>query len=98
MTGGMAVLWKQRRGHRNTDIVKLLLDAGADVNLQGGNYGTALQAASAGGHSRSVRLLLDAGADVNLMGGKYGSALQAAQQNGHDGIVDLLLSAGAKDY
>jgi ankyrin repeat protein len=36
------------RGHK--EIVKLLLERGADVNAQGGYYGNALQAASYGGH------------------------------------------------
>ena len=40
----------------------MLLDKGADVNAQGGEYGNALQAASAGGHEAVVRLLVDKGA------------------------------------
>jgi ankyrin repeat protein len=55
-------------GHR--EIIQLLLDKGADVNAQGGEYGNALQAASWGGHQEAVRLLLDNGADVNAQGGK----------------------------
>ncbi|KAI1584776.1 ankyrin repeat domain containing protein [Pyrenophora tritici-repentis] len=47
----------------------MLLDAGADVNAQGGDYGNALQAASAEGHEQVVKMLLDAGADVNAQGG-----------------------------
>ncbi|PWO15022.1 hypothetical protein PtrARCrB10_12117, partial [Pyrenophora tritici-repentis] len=49
-------------------IVKLLLNKGADVNAQGGEYGNALQAASAGGHEAIVKLLLDKGAGVNAQG------------------------------
>jgi ankyrin repeat protein len=40
--------------------VKLLLEAGADVNAKGGDYGNALQAASSRGHESVVKLLLDA--------------------------------------
>jgi ankyrin repeat protein len=43
-------------------IVKLLLDKGANVNAQGGNFGSALQAASFEGHEAEVKLLLDRGA------------------------------------
>ena len=72
-------------------VVQMLLDEGANVNLQGGEYGTALQAASAGGHSEVVQMLLDNGADVNLQSGKYGTALHAASGNGHEAVVQLLL-------
>jgi ankyrin repeat protein len=47
------------------DVVKLLLDAGADINAKGGYYGNALQAAVFKGSVDLVRLLLDAGADLN---------------------------------
>jgi hypothetical protein len=40
----------------------MLLDKGADVNAQGGDYGNALQAASWGRHKQVVKMLLDAGA------------------------------------
>jgi hypothetical protein len=35
----------------------LLLDEGGEVNTQGGEYGSGLQAASAGGHKNIVGLL-----------------------------------------
>ncbi|KAK2122365.1 hypothetical protein NOF04DRAFT_1338029 [Fusarium oxysporum II5] len=38
---------------------ELLLERGADVNAQGGKCGTALQAASSGGHETIVQLLLE---------------------------------------
>jgi hypothetical protein len=46
------------------------VDAGADVNAEGGEYGYALQVASEDGHEKMVRMLLDAGADVNAEGGE----------------------------
>ncbi|KAJ7863215.1 ankyrin repeat-containing domain protein [Mycena leptocephala] len=64
------------------ETVRLLLDRGADVNLKGGKYGSALAAVSYWGHLEIVRLLLDRGADVNLKGGEYGSALAAASSCG----------------
>ena len=63
-------------------LLKLLLEKGADVNAQGGEYGNALQAASYKGHSEIVKLLLEKGADVNAQGGEYGNALQAASYKG----------------
>lgn len=59
-------------------IVKILIQQGADLNAQGGAYDTALQAAASSGHGGIVRLLLDAGANINAKGGRYGTALLAA--------------------
>jgi len=41
----------------------MLVDAGADVNAQGGRYGNALQAALEGGHEKVAQVLMNAGAD-----------------------------------
>ncbi|KAJ7233286.1 ankyrin repeat-containing domain protein [Mycena haematopus] len=76
-------------------IVWKLLESGADVNTQGGEYGNALQAASYGKHIEIVCLLLESGADVNAQGGYFGNALQAASRWGHIKIVCLLLESGA---
>ena len=55
-------------------MVWLLLEKGADINAQGGEYGNALQA-SAKGRERVALLLLEKGANVNDQGGEYGNAL-----------------------
>jgi ankyrin repeat protein len=73
----------------------LVLEKGADVNAQGGEYGNALQAASKAGHQPIVQLLLEKGADVNAQGGYFGNALQAASEAGHQAIVQLLLEKEA---
>ena len=78
------------------EALKLLLDKGADVNAQGGEYGSALQAAAATGNSEVIELLLDKGADVNLHGGKYVNALQAAIREYRVKAVQLLLDKGAE--
>ena len=69
----------------------------AEVNVQGGEYGNALQAASRNGHKMVVQLLLEKDAEVNVQRGPYGNALQAASTNGHDVVVRLLLDKGAVD-
>jgi ankyrin repeat protein len=51
------------KGH--TEIVQLLLEKGADVNLRTENGPTALMEASARGHADIVKTLLDKGAEVN---------------------------------
>lgn len=76
-------------------IVRLLLDKGADVNAQGGEFGNALQAAALSRHEAIVQLLLDKGADVNAQGGYYGTALQAAARRETEAVVQLLLDKGA---
>jgi Ankyrin repeats (3 copies) len=58
ISGGVALSSAATAGHQ--EIVSMLLDAGADVNADGG---AALTAAA--GHAEIVRLLLDRGADVN---------------------------------
>jgi ankyrin repeat protein len=75
--------------------VRLLLEKNADVNAQGGEFGNALQAASARGHEQMVELLLKNNADVNAQGGNYGNALQAASHKGHERVVKLLLEKNA---
>jgi hypothetical protein len=49
-------------------IARLLLEAKADVNIEGGAYGSELHAASMKGHIEMARLLLREGAGVNTLG------------------------------
>ncbi|KAJ7825516.1 ankyrin repeat-containing domain protein [Mycena leptocephala] len=72
----------------------MLLEKGADVNAAGGEHGSSLQAAAAGGHTEIVGILLEKGADVNAAGGLHGSSLQAATAGGHTEIVGILLEKG----
>ncbi|MCJ1426002.1 hypothetical protein MMC29_003904 [Sticta canariensis] len=91
---GNALQTASYQGHE--EIVRLLLENGANVNAEGGRtYGTALQAASFQGHEEMVRLLLNNGANVNAEGGQYGSAWYIASELGHKRIVRLLLENGA---
>jgi ankyrin repeat protein len=76
-------------------IAKLLLDNGADVNAQGGEYGNALQAAARQANQEIIKLLLDRGADVNAQGGYYGNALQATVPGANQETVQILLDNGA---
>jgi ankyrin repeat protein len=80
---------------RNQAVIQMLLEAGANVNAQGGFYGHPLQAAARKGVVEIVALLLDAGADVNARADFYGNALHAAAYGGHKAVVALLLEKGA---
>ncbi|THV91512.1 purine and uridine phosphorylase [Aureobasidium pullulans] len=78
-------------GHKT--IVRMLLDAGADINASSGFFMcTALYAASQHAHETIVRLLLDHGADVDRSRHK---PLHAALRMGYPEIVSLLLESGA---
>lgn len=81
--------------HGYNETVDLLLDMGADPNIQSEYAPSALQVASAVGHLEVVEKLLRAGADSNLQSEKYGTALQAASVNGHMAIVERLIANGA---
>ncbi|KAF3907450.1 hypothetical protein ABW21_db0208293 [Orbilia brochopaga] len=79
--------------HATEEIIQMLLDAGADVNAQGGKCRNALQAAVRPNHKRLrdysktatiICMLLKAGADPNTQGGYYGNALQAAAATAAD--------------
>ena len=65
----MALRSRQRRYQGFEAIVKMLIESGADVNAQGGIYGTALQIASERGSEAIVKMLIESGADVNAQGG-----------------------------
>ena len=82
----------------------MLLDKGTNVNIGGGKYGTALQAAAYAADVEIVMLLLLAGADVSAEGGKYRTALRAARADtwckrevAADEIVKLLQKHGAME-
>lgn len=93
-----ALMLASRDGH--TEIVKLLIDAGALVNTETYEHGyTALYLASMKGHLEVVKLLIANGADVNASAAGYGwssTALMEASSNGHTEIVKLLKDSGAK--
>jgi ankyrin repeat protein len=76
-------------------MASLLLEHGAEVNFQGGEWGNALQAAAWIGSEEVVSLFLKQGADVNARGGRLGNALQAAAEKGSEAVVSLLLAQGA---
>jgi ankyrin repeat protein len=79
----------------NQSIIQLLLNAGANVNAQGGVYGNLLHIAARTGVVEVVKLLLDAGADINATADLYGNALHAAAYGGHKTVVELLVDRGA---
>ena len=78
----------------NLEILEVLLAAGADPNVRGGAWGTALQNACAFGDEKVVRILLKYGAGTDVYGGRYGSSLNVACRYGSIQIVEDLIKAG----
>ena len=72
----------------------MLLKNGADVNLQGGPYGSALIAASIKLNPAIIQLLLDHSADINAQGEKMCTALQVASSSGNEEVVRYFLDKG----
>ncbi|MFQ5763345.1 MAG: ankyrin repeat domain-containing protein [Rhodospirillales bacterium] len=92
-----------REGHAS--VVKVLLEAGANPNLESAQGGqTALKVAAARGSNEAIEALLDAGAVIDYRGGEYRSqfsrvtALFVAADRGHAETVKLLIKRGADPY
>jgi RNA polymerase sigma factor (sigma-70 family) len=84
------------RGH--LEIVKLLLERGADPNLPEENiapHGQALYSAAANGHYEIAKLLLEHGAYPNPEVESSADALSRAISNSDQAMIDLLCSYGA---
>uniref|UniRef100_A0A667ZNA2 Uncharacterized protein n=1 Tax=Myripristis murdjan TaxID=586833 RepID=A0A667ZNA2_9TELE len=76
--------------------VRLLLDAGADVDGCDGEGRTALRAAAWGGHEEVLLTLLDHGAQVDKADCEGRTPLIAAAYMGHREAVEILLDHGAE--
>jgi ankyrin repeat protein len=81
--------------HGHIEVARLLIDAGAQLNIAKGKGITALIIAASCGYSDHARLLVDAGADVDLADDSGRTALYFASWKGHLEIVSLLIAAGA---
>ena len=97
----VAVKWKTplivAAHNGNTESIRLLLEAGANVNMKA-QYATPLIAASAyHGSARPVQLLLAAGADVNAEAWGCTPLMYALKNNGDLSLARILRQAGAID-
>jgi len=81
----------------DTETVKTLLAAGADVHPQNEFGQTALMQAAFSGNPDTVHALLAAGADVNAKDRDGWTALMFAAVKGHTDIVRVLRQAGARE-
>lgn len=79
-----------------TEMVALLLAAGANVEARNAEQRSALYTAAVHGHQDVVEQLLAAGADIDARNGdNLLTAVAIAAHNGRENIVMTLLSAGA---
>ena len=87
----MSYVWRER-----VDVVKNLLERGANPNLSDGDGDTSLHGAAQKGNIALLNLLLDAGADPNAKNKLGGTPLMWAGVYGHEEAARLLLEKGAK--
>ncbi|KAJ9299066.1 hypothetical protein DTO271G3_3308 [Paecilomyces variotii] len=80
----------------NTDIVKLFLQHGADVNFSVASSGKKpLHAAAYRGHVNIARLLIERGCNVDAKEDDGWTALMLASQEGHLPLLNLLIEKSA---
>jgi ankyrin repeat protein len=79
---------------RNSEVLEFILSYGADVNVEGGCYGTYIRAAVEIEDLEICRLLISKGADVNLTIVASETALLSAATKENLDICQLLLTSG----
>jgi ankyrin repeat protein len=78
-----------------SNLAKVFIEHGANVNLQDTNNKSPLHFALEYGYLDTARLLLDHGADPNALDNDHMTPLHLASERGHLEIVQLLLLRGA---
>ena len=76
------------------DLVRNLLEAGANPNAKSDGDVTVLIWAAARGHVEVVKVLLQSGAEPNARTRKGRTAIEIAMQEGHDHVAALLRENG----
>lgn len=93
--GGSAALLKLAE-YKNTEGIRLLLEAGAKADADFGNCLSPLLFAAENEDSVAVRLLVQAGADPNICNSNAETPLMLCARAGDAPAVQALLKAGAK--
>ncbi|MFN0184502.1 MAG: ankyrin repeat domain-containing protein [Aquabacterium sp.] len=78
------------------DVLREMLQRGADLDRPGEDGFTALGAAAFQGHAAIAQRLLRAGADPAALGATGQTALHLAALSGRVGVIDALLRAGVR--
>jgi len=82
-------------GNGHTAIVKILLDAGADINAKDGWGQSIIYLACDGGHDETLKVLIDAGGDIEERSEQFHNRTPLICAFWHDECTRLLLQAGA---
>jgi ankyrin repeat protein len=92
--GRTALHWAARGVH--FEVLKLLVDKGADVKARDNSDISALHSVAARGHREATELLMSNGADVNAVDAFGHTPLSYAITGSHKVLADFLISKGAK--
>ena len=79
----------------HNDLMRLLVQSGADISIKGEQQRTALMYAAERGHTSIVQYLLDEGAPVDTQDVDGVTSLMLASELGHSDIVRVLINYGA---
>lgn len=82
---------------KRAEVVKLLVEAGANINLKGKDGRTALMLAAMAGYADSIQALIEAGADLDAKDDNGNTAMMLAEGGRHPKIVRLLKQTGASE-
>jgi len=77
-------------------VATKLIEAGSNIDAEGGEYGSALGAASCRGHENIVKTLIGHGANINIRGSRHRTALHYAVLHTWRECIQMLLDGDAK--
>lgn len=84
------------RSNERTQIIKQLIDAGAEIDVRDNDWQTPLHAAAINDYSDVVQLLIDAGADIDAADDSEDTVLHHAVYSGKPSTVALLIKSGVR--
>ncbi|KAF3177841.1 hypothetical protein TWF788_007623 [Orbilia oligospora] len=94
LDGRTPLSWAAENGHET--VVRLLINAGAEIETKDWYGRTPLSWAAENGHEVVARLLINAGAEMETKDGYERTPLSWAVRNGYKTVVELLLAAKAE--